>query len=174
MTVEEDRTKARSYGALIKTVRIYLGENAPNERRGALTTQIERQEAETTIRNASSELRWLKSTEREVEPEDPNEAGKMHDWRESTPTRSTPGSPSRTDELAGRHAVTKVRMRRLGPAEIETYVRLSEGLGKAGGYAIQCRAASFVEWVGGDCTNVAGLPLVLTGRMLAGFGIDRY
>ena len=45
-------------------------------------------------------------------------------------------------------------------------------MGKAGGYAIQGRAAAFVEWIGGDYTNVVGLPLALTVRMLAGFGIN--
>ena len=78
------------------------------------------------------------------------------------------------DELAVRHAVTKVRMRGLGEDEIQAYARLGEGVGKAGGYAIQGRAALFVEWVGGDYTNVVGLPLALAGRMLARFGISPY
>ena len=78
---------------------------------------------------------------------------------------------ARGDELAVRHAVTSVRMRDLDEAEVESYVRLGEGVGKAGGYAIQGRAAAFVEWIGGDYTNVVGLPLALTGRMLTGFGI---
>ncbi|HET7273431.1 MAG TPA: Maf family protein [Rubrobacter sp.] len=78
---------------------------------------------------------------------------------------------ARGDELAVRHAVTTVRMRSLGDAEVESYVRLGEGVGKAGGYAIQGRAAAFVEWIGGDYTNVVGLPLALTGRMLAEFGV---
>jgi septum formation protein len=73
--------------------------------------------------------------------------------------------------LAVRHAVTTVMMRKLDAAEIESYVRHGEGVGKAGGYAIQGRAASFVEWIGGDYTNVVGLPLALTGRMLARAGI---
>ena len=70
-----------------------------------------------------------------------------------------------------RHAVTQVRIRRIADAELEAYARLGEGVGKAGGYAIQGRAAVFVEWVGGDYTNVVGLPLALTVRMLAGFGV---
>ena len=74
-------------------------------------------------------------------------------------------------ELALRHAVTTVRMRDLAAAEIESYAGHGEGVGKAGGYAIQGRAAAFVEWIGGDYTNVVGLPLALTGRMLARFGI---
>jgi septum formation protein len=77
----------------------------------------------------------------------------------------------RNNALAVRHAVTRVRMRQLDNAEIESYVRHGEGVGKAGGYAIQGRAAAFVEWIGGDYTNVVGLPLALTGRMLASAGI---
>jgi septum formation protein len=65
-------------------------------------------------------------------------------------------------------------MRSLGEEEIQAYARLGEGVGKAGGYAIQGRAALLVEWIGGDYTNVVGLPLALTSRMLAGFGIKPY
>ena len=81
---------------------------------------------------------------------------------------------ARGGELAVRHALTKVRMRASGEEEIEAYARLEEGVGKAGGYAIQGRAAVLVEWIGGDYTNVVGLPLALTVRMLAGFGIHWY
>jgi nucleoside triphosphate pyrophosphatase len=81
---------------------------------------------------------------------------------------------ARGEELAVRHALTKVRMRAFGEEELEAYARLEEGVGKAGGYAIQGRAAVFVEWIGGDYTNVVGLPLALTVRMLEGFGIPWY
>ena len=75
------------------------------------------------------------------------------------------------EDITLRHAVTSVRMRVLGSAEVESYAHYGEGIGKAGGYAVQGRAASFVEWMGGDYTNVVGLPLALTGRMLANAGI---
>jgi septum formation protein len=78
---------------------------------------------------------------------------------------------ARGEDLTLRHAVTSVRMRVLGSAEVESYAHYGEGIGKAGGYAVQGRAASFVEWIGGDYTNVVGLPLALTGRMLANAGI---
>jgi septum formation protein len=77
----------------------------------------------------------------------------------------------RGEVLTLRHAATTVRMRALGPTEISSYVRHADGVGKAGGYALQGRAASFVEWIAGDYTNVVGLPLALTGRMLASAGI---
>lgn len=78
---------------------------------------------------------------------------------------------ARGEDLAIRHAITTVKMRKLDVAEVESYVHHAEGIGKAGGYAIQGRAASFIEWIGGDYTSVVGLPLALTGRMLARFGI---
>jgi septum formation protein len=81
---------------------------------------------------------------------------------------------TRGERLAVRHSVTNVRMRAIGEGEIEAYARLGEGVGKAGGYAIQGRAAVFVEWIGGDYTNVVGLPLALTVRLLGGFGIGWY
>ena len=77
-------------------------------------------------------------------------------------------------ELAVRHAVTTVRMRAFGEGELGAYVALGEGVGKAGGYAIQGSAVRFVEWIGGDYTNVVGLPLALTVRMLQGFGVNSY
>jgi septum formation protein len=78
---------------------------------------------------------------------------------------------ARGADLLVASAVTRVRMRDVGDGEVESYVRLGEGVGKAGGYAIQGRAGAFVEWIGGDYTNVVGLPLALTGRMLARFGV---
>jgi septum formation protein len=65
-------------------------------------------------------------------------------------------------------------MRAFAEEEIEAYARLGEGVGKAGGYAIQGRAAGFVEWIGGDYTNVVGLPLALTIRMLGAAGVKLY
>ena len=78
---------------------------------------------------------------------------------------------ARDEDLTLRHAVTSVRMRALGTAEVESYAYYGEGIGKAGGYAVQGRAASFVEWICGDYTNVVGLPLALTSRMLTNAGI---
>ncbi len=81
---------------------------------------------------------------------------------------------ARGEQLVVRHVVTGVRMRAFGDEEMGAYARLGEGVGKAGGYAIQGRAALFVEWIGGDYTNVVGLPLALTVRMLGEFGIRWY
>ncbi len=80
----------------------------------------------------------------------------------------------RGDEIVVRHAVTSVRMRKLSDTEIAAYAALGEGVGKAGGYAIQGQAAAFIEWIGGDYTNVVGLPLAMTARMLESFEVRWY
>jgi septum formation protein len=104
---------------------------------------------------------------------DANEVRRMLGLLEGTVHEVHSGvAVARGGELAVRHAVTTVRMRALDAGELGAYVRLGEGVGKAGGYAIQGRAAAFVEWIGGDYTNVVGLPLALTGRMLANFEVQ--
>jgi septum formation protein len=61
---------------------------------------------------------------------------------------------------------TAVRFKRLDAAEIEDYVGSGEWQGKAGGYAIQGRAARFVSFVSGSYSNVVGLPLFETVTLL--------
>jgi septum formation protein len=65
---------------------------------------------------------------------------------------------------------TAVRFKRLGPREIDDYVRSGEWQGKAGGYAIQGRAASFVAFLSGSYSNVVGLPLFETAALLRAMG----
>lgn len=59
-----------------------------------------------------------------------------------------------------------VRFKRLEPLELEGYVASGEWQGKAGGYAIQGRAAAFVAFISGSYSNVVGLPLFETAAML--------
>jgi septum formation protein len=61
---------------------------------------------------------------------------------------------------------TTVRFKRLQRAEIDDYVKSGEWQGKAGGYAIQGRAASFVAFLSGSYSNVVGLPLFETLALL--------
>ncbi|HEY3778237.1 MAG TPA: Maf family protein [Rhizomicrobium sp.] len=69
-----------------------------------------------------------------------------------------------------RVVLTRVAFRRLLPHDIDIYVRSGEGEGKAGGYAIQGRAESFVRSLNGSHSNVVGLPLLETLNLLAGQG----
>jgi septum formation protein len=67
--------------------------------------------------------------------------------------------------------VTTVRFRKLATEEIEAYVSTGEPLDKAGAYAIQGRAARFVEDVLGSYTNVVGLPVDEVRRLLDRHGL---
>ena len=65
-----------------------------------------------------------------------------------------------------RLADTVVAFKRLHPDEIDDYLACGEGLGKAGGYAIQGRAAGFVRFLSGSYSGVVGLPLFETRALL--------
>lgn len=67
-----------------------------------------------------------------------------------------------------------VAFKRLDAREIDAYVAAGEGLGKAGGYAIQGRAAGFVRFMSGSYSGVVGLPLFETRALLrtAGVAVD--
>jgi septum formation protein len=67
---------------------------------------------------------------------------------------------------------TKVRFRRLSGYDIECYLASGQWRGKAGAYAIQGIAGTFVQKLVGSYTNVVGLPLFETMQMLAGDGYD--
>jgi septum formation protein len=69
-----------------------------------------------------------------------------------------------------RHVETEVRMRPATPEELAAYAATGEPRGKAGAYAIQGRAAVFIEGIVGDYSNVVGLPLFTLCSMLAEFG----
>lgn len=65
---------------------------------------------------------------------------------------------------------TVVAFKRLDRREMEDYLVGAEWQGKAGGYAIQGRAAVFVKRINGSYSNVVGLPLYETAAMLRGLG----
>ncbi|MBK5221645.1 MAG: septum formation inhibitor Maf [Acidimicrobiia bacterium] len=63
-------------------------------------------------------------------------------------------------------ATTDVHVRAITDDEIDAYIATGEPFDKAGAYAIQGRAAVFVEGISGDHSNVVGLPLPLVDRLL--------
>lgn len=64
---------------------------------------------------------------------------------------------------------TRVRFKRLTSQETAAYLQSGEWQGKAGGYAIQGRAAVFVANINGSYSNVVGLPLYETAALLSGY-----
>jgi septum formation protein len=65
---------------------------------------------------------------------------------------------------------TRVRFKRLSDEDIEAYLASGEWRGKAGGYAAQGIAGSFMVKIVGSYTNVVGLPLYETTTLLSGEG----
>jgi septum formation protein len=65
---------------------------------------------------------------------------------------------------------TRVRFKRLSKEDFEGYLASGEWRGKAGGYAIQGLAGTFVVKMVGSYTNVVGLPLYETMSLLLGEG----
>lgn len=68
---------------------------------------------------------------------------------------------------------TVVKFKNLSPPEINDYLESLEWKGKAGGYAIQGRAASYIKFLQGSYSNVVGLSLYDTMRILEGSGYFR-
>ncbi len=65
------------------------------------------------------------------------------------------------------HERTRVRFGPMSDAEIEWYVASGEPMDKAGAYAVQGRAALFIEEIEGDYWNVVGLPIRLVYKLAA-------
>ena len=63
------------------------------------------------------------------------------------------------------HEITQVRFGQMTDAEIDWYVKSGEPMDKAGAYAMQGRAALFIEEIRGDYWNIVGLPIRLVYRL---------
>jgi len=71
---------------------------------------------------------------------------------------------------ATRLVESAVVFKRLSAGEIDAYLASGEWHGKAGGYAIQGRAAAYIRFLSGSYSNVVGLSLYDVHQMLTGFG----
>ena len=76
------------------------------------------------------------------------------------------------DRLRERLSDSIVVFKPLSPAEIDAYVASGEGMGKAGGYAIQGCAETWVRRLDGSHSGVVGLPLYETAALLRAAGVD--
>jgi septum formation protein len=73
-----------------------------------------------------------------------------------------------------RVSTTMVQFRDISQREIQAYIAHGEAQDKAGGYAIQGRAAVFVSAISGSYSGVVGLPLYETAQLLEEFGISLF
>jgi septum formation protein len=74
------------------------------------------------------------------------------------------------DSVKTRLVETRVRFKRLSDQDIESYLASGEWRNKAGGYAVQGLAGTFVVKLVGSYSNVVGLPLYESIALLAGEG----
>lgn len=70
-----------------------------------------------------------------------------------------------------RCAASQVRFKQLSDEEVAAYAASGEGIGKAGGYAIQGRAAGLIDFLSGSHSGVVGLPLYETRALLKASGL---
>jgi septum formation protein len=91
-------------------------------------------------------------------------SGRRHRVLTSVALRSPDG------RLRARTCVSVVGFARLTEAQLAAYLATGEYADKAGGYAIQGHAASFVRFISGSYSNVVGLPLFETAQLLRGAG----
>ena len=90
-------------------------------------------------------------------------SGRTHQVYTGVALRSAQG-------LQSRLSVSDVTFRALNDAEIESYWSTGEPADKAGGYAVQGRAAVFIERISGSYSGIVGLPLFETAALLASIG----
>jgi len=73
--------------------------------------------------------------------------------------------------IASQVVVSDVSFSELTEQQIEQYIQTGEPMDKAGAYGIQGKAALFVERIEGSYSNVVGLPLAETGKLLQRFDV---
>jgi nucleoside triphosphate pyrophosphatase len=78
-------------------------------------------------------------------------------------------APAGREETAA--VTTRVRMGGYTDAEIEAYVATGEPLDKAGAYAVQGLGGRLIAQVDGCFSNVVGLPVTTTRRLLERWGL---
>jgi nucleoside triphosphate pyrophosphatase len=76
----------------------------------------------------------------------------------------------RASTCQSRVNVSDVTFRQLADEEIRRYWRSGEPADKAGAYAVQGRAALFIERIAGSYSGIMGLPLFETGELLTAIG----
>ena len=82
-------------------------------------------------------------------------------------TAVTLGTPRKRAQAL---SVSHVRFATLTPQQIKAYAHSGEPLGKAGAYAVQGRAAAFIEHIRGSYSGIMGLPMFETAQLLRDFG----
>ena len=84
-------------------------------------------------------------------------------------TLTQTGKPLKTEQGL---SVSHVRFAALTRSQIQSYVASGEPMGKAGAYAVQGRAAAYIEHISGSYSGIMGLPMFETAQLLRAFGFQ--
>jgi septum formation protein len=98
-------------------------------------------------------------------------SGRTHEVRTAIALALPRPAPDRHHSIATAVSITQVTMRTMDTQEIQNYCASGEPFDKAGGYAIQGRAAIFIERIEGSYSGVVGLPLAETASLLGRAGV---
>jgi septum formation protein len=82
-------------------------------------------------------------------------------------TLSKAGKPLKTEQAL---SLSSVRFAPLTRTQIQPYVASGEPMGKAGAFAVQGRAAAYIEHISGSYSGIMGLPMFETAQLLRAFG----
>ena len=97
-------------------------------------------------------------------------SGKQHEVYTGVTIDKIRGGVCTEQKIFSEH--TSVKMREMTDEEIDWYVKSGEPMDKAGSYAIQGKAAKFIESIDGDFYNVVGLPICRVSEELAKMGAE--
>jgi septum formation protein len=111
----------------------------------------------------------VKSGELLGQPRDAEDARRMlrllsGEWHEVLTGVALVRAGNRNNSVVG-HERTRVRFAEMSEAEIDWYVGTEEPMDKAGAYAVQGKAALFIEEIQGDYFNIVGLPVRLVYKL---------
>jgi septum formation protein len=120
--------------------------------------------AADTVVSAGSRILHKTATEAEAEAYLRLLSGRRHQVFTAVAVRAPDG------RVASRLVASTVGFARLDQTQIRDYLACGEWRDKAGGYAIQGRAAGFIDFLSGSYSAVVGLPLYETAALLRGLG----
>ena len=75
-------------------------------------------------------------------------------------------------KAAKKLVTSQIKFKRLGHEELQHYVASNNGIGAAGGFAIQNIGETLLQWMRGSYSGIVGLPLCETVNLLKGLGYD--
>ena len=76
----------------------------------------------------------------------------------------------RIDKIANKLVTSDIKFKRISHEEMKHYVASNNGIGAAGGFAIQGLGETLLQWMSGSYSGIVGLPLTETVNLLKGLG----